>query len=173
MKYFFDTEFIEDGKTIDLISIGIVAEDGRELYLLNYDCDHSMASDWVKANVLNYLPEKIEANYGYANEIFDKYKDKIALQQSVSGFCDPVKYGNPEFWAAWAAYDWVAFCQLFGRMIDLPDGYPYYCRDVIQWTDQLGLAREVLPPSTPNEHHALADAHWVKRAYEMVSIITN
>ena len=61
MKYFFDTEFIEDGKTIDLISIGIVAEDGRELYLLNYDCDHSMASDWVKANVLNYLPEKIEA----------------------------------------------------------------------------------------------------------------
>ena len=24
MKYFFDTEFIEDGRTIDLISIGIV-----------------------------------------------------------------------------------------------------------------------------------------------------
>jgi hypothetical protein len=29
MKYFYGTEFIEDGKTIDLISIGIVAEDGR------------------------------------------------------------------------------------------------------------------------------------------------
>lgn len=32
MKYFLDTEFHEDGKTIDLISIGIVAEDGREYY---------------------------------------------------------------------------------------------------------------------------------------------
>jgi hypothetical protein len=30
MRYWLDTEFIEDGKTIDLISIGIVAEDGRE-----------------------------------------------------------------------------------------------------------------------------------------------
>lgn len=33
MKYFIDTEFVDDGHTIDLISIGIVAEDGRELYL--------------------------------------------------------------------------------------------------------------------------------------------
>lgn len=30
MRYFLDCEFIEDGRTIDLISIGIVAEDGRE-----------------------------------------------------------------------------------------------------------------------------------------------
>lgn len=35
MRYFFDTEFYEDGKTIDLVSIGIVAEDGRELYAVN------------------------------------------------------------------------------------------------------------------------------------------
>lgn len=30
MRYFYDTEFIEDGHTIELISIGVVAEDGRE-----------------------------------------------------------------------------------------------------------------------------------------------
>ena len=35
VKYFFDTEFYEDGKTIDLISIGIVAEDGREFYAVS------------------------------------------------------------------------------------------------------------------------------------------
>lgn len=29
MKFWFDTEFIEDGKTIDLLSIGVIAEDGR------------------------------------------------------------------------------------------------------------------------------------------------
>ena len=39
MRYFLDTEFIEDGKTIDLLSIGIVAEDGRELYLQNVECN--------------------------------------------------------------------------------------------------------------------------------------
>jgi hypothetical protein len=30
MRFWFDTEFIEDGKTIDLMSIGVVAEDGRK-----------------------------------------------------------------------------------------------------------------------------------------------
>src|ERR1041384_3244006 len=28
-RYFFDTEFIEDGVTIDLVSIGVIDEDGR------------------------------------------------------------------------------------------------------------------------------------------------
>lgn len=55
MRYWFDTEFIEDGKTIDLLSIGIVAEDGRELYLEILEADWSKASDWVKANVLPAL----------------------------------------------------------------------------------------------------------------------
>jgi hypothetical protein len=32
MKYWMDTEFIERPYTIDLISIGLVAEDGREFY---------------------------------------------------------------------------------------------------------------------------------------------
>ena len=30
MRYFYDTEFIDDGRTIDLISIGVAAEDGRD-----------------------------------------------------------------------------------------------------------------------------------------------
>src|SRR5258708_14654710 len=55
MRYWYDTEFIEDGKTIDLISIGIVAEDGRELYLQSVEFDPRKASQWVKDHVLGYL----------------------------------------------------------------------------------------------------------------------
>lgn len=57
-KYFIDTEFIEDGRTIDLISIGIFCEDGREFYAINRDCDLSKASQWVKDNVISKLPPK-------------------------------------------------------------------------------------------------------------------
>ncbi|MBA3574969.1 MAG: 3'-5' exoribonuclease, partial [Pseudonocardiales bacterium] len=32
MRFFYDCEFIEDGLTIDLVSIGVVDEDGREFY---------------------------------------------------------------------------------------------------------------------------------------------
>lgn len=64
MKYFLDTEFIEGfhkplfGKKrhfIDLISIGIVAEDGRKLYLISSEYDYDKASDWVKENVIRPL----------------------------------------------------------------------------------------------------------------------
>ena len=48
MKFWFDTEFIEDGRTIDLISIGMVAEDGRQYYAVSSEFDSNNASQWVR-----------------------------------------------------------------------------------------------------------------------------
>ena len=56
MRYFYDTEFIEDGRTIELVSIGIVAEDGREYYAVSTAFDPSKANAWVRENVLDKLP---------------------------------------------------------------------------------------------------------------------
>ncbi len=47
MRYWYDTEFIEDGKAIDLISIAVVAQDGRELYIQSTEFDPSKASLWI------------------------------------------------------------------------------------------------------------------------------
>jgi len=71
---------------------------------------------------------------------------------------------KPEFWGWFADYDWVVFCWLFGAMVDLPKGWPMYCRDIKQWADQLGGIP--LPDQTSDEHHALLDARWNKKAFE-------
>lgn len=55
MKYFYDTEFIEDGKTIELLSIGIVSEDGRKLYCESNEADLSKADDWVKKKCYKHI----------------------------------------------------------------------------------------------------------------------
>lgn len=63
MNYFFDTEFLEGvhGNSylpiIDLISIGIVAEDGREFYAVSNEFDHTAAwkNDWIRENVLSII----------------------------------------------------------------------------------------------------------------------
>jgi hypothetical protein len=104
MRYWLDTEFIETGKTIDLLSIGMVCEDGRTLYAVSLDADLSKANDWVKANVLPQLGEKVA--------IVD-YMQNSAIAEYVKEFCDPEKYGKPEFWGYYADYDWVVFCWLF------------------------------------------------------------
>ena len=169
MKFFFDTEFIEDGKTIDLVSIGIVAEDGREYYAISKEFNASNADDWVKANVLAHLP-KVEAVISsmpegirgiHAKNIYPpEYKTRSQIRNDVLTFAGQ---DNPEFWAYYADYDWVVLCQLFGRMVDLPDGWPYYCRDLKQLIDSIDKTEL---PECKDKHHALADARWVKQVYE-------
>ena len=154
MKYFIDTEFIESGpsKPIQLISIGIVAEDGREFYAVSSEFREEDASEWVKENVLPYLgdetsPDSLDT-LGYRIERF------------VHGG------GTPEFWGWYSDYDWVVFCQIFGRMIDLPKGFPMYCKDIKQLCDDLGNPE--LPKQEKGEHNALSDANWNKIAYEFL-----
>jgi hypothetical protein len=61
--YWYDTEFLEDGRTIDLISIGIVAEDGREYYAVSDETTRGKLNrrirkhDWLMANVVPSLPK--------------------------------------------------------------------------------------------------------------------
>jgi hypothetical protein len=174
MKYFFDTEFIEDGKTIDLISIGIVAEDGREYYACNDECDLSKASDWVRKNVIVHLPSKHHGinprNHNVSPSVRQDiltWKIRETIAAEITSFCLQTDK-EIEFWAYYASYDWVAICQLWGRMLDLPESFPMYCRDLKQEADRLSvdLSKEI---PTENEHHALADARWNKRAWEFLS----
>jgi hypothetical protein len=51
MKYWIGTEFIERRYTIDLISIGLVAEDGREFYAESSEVDWTKASHWTLETV--------------------------------------------------------------------------------------------------------------------------
>ena len=154
MRFWFDTEFIEDGRTIDLVSIGVVSEDGRELYLENIDADLSRGSDWVQRNVIAHLDW---GNHG---------QGRAAISRAVLAFIGTEK---PEIWAYYADYDWVALCQLFGTMMDLPKGWPMYCRDVKQFCDMLGNPK--LPTQGKSEHHALADARWTKDAWHFLSAL--
>jgi hypothetical protein len=159
VRYFFDTEFIEDGKTIDLISIGIVCEDDRELYCCNAEAKLHLASDWVIQNVLPSLPPKESPTWMPRGEIADLVKGFV--RQSLISPTPKI-----EFWAYYADYDWVALCQLFGRMIDLPKQFPKYCMDLKQLSVMRGSPTH--PKQTSGEHNALADARWNRALFEFL-----
>jgi hypothetical protein len=152
MKFFLDTEFIESGrfKPLELLSIGIVSEDGRELYVEHRDADTTDANQWVRDNVLPHL-QGPRLSMG-------------SIQERILAF---VGDGKPEFWGYYADYDWVVFCGIFGRMVDLPKGWPMYCRDIKQLCDALGNPK--LPEQASSEHHALNDARWNQAAYEFLT----
>jgi len=150
-KQFFDTEFNEDGRTIELISFGMVSEDGREFYACNSDADLDRVNPWVRENVLPKLPSRNTSLWMPRNEI------ATALCAFVSGPEDP------EFWAYYADYDWVVLCQMFGTMMQLPPRFPKYCMDLKQLSVSVGSPQH--PPDPEEEHNALADARWNRDLY--------
>lgn len=148
MKIFFDTEFIEDGHTIELLSVGLVRDDGAVYYAEPAETDRTRADEWVALNVLPHLEGPI--------------LPRSQIAQEIVKFCGP----TPEFWAYFSAHDWVALTQLYGKLIDHPAGWPMRCNDIAQFGHMKGVRK--LPAQTSTKHHALADAMWNRRAYEYI-----
>ncbi|MGH2509658.1 MAG: hypothetical protein ACRDHZ_19950 [Ktedonobacteraceae bacterium] len=180
MRYWMDTEFIDDGKTIDLISIGIVCEDGRELYLQSTELDPRNASPWVKDNVLAKLTmcphtdlvrdgvpglyrtdrayhakqggrctfTSSEGTCGYVPEC--SWRTREQMKYDIQTFFNPSD--DIELWGYYSAYDYVAFTQLFGSIMDLPQGWPRYMRDLQQVIDEREVVDADLPEQPVNQH---------------------
>ena len=249
MKYFLDTEFLEGTQkkwfgetksTIDLISIGIVAEDGREYYAISKDFNLKEAWNrydlvkysfkdcgmtplykkvyWIRENVLKPIFIELRAKeveeyniaerrnvildfptysfcfkefkrlikkYGKTNkQIAKEIKD---LVENPPGIYNQITLDKNQFYGYFADYDWVVFCWLFGKMIDLPKGFPMYCIDLKQELDNKAdrlrlpnteLSKEQMIetikgaanyPKQTNEHNALADAKWNYKLYKFLN----
>lgn len=183
--YCYDTEFIDDGQTIELISIGIVADDGREYYAVNSDMPmdrvKSPQCEWLIRNVLPPLPivhrNILDGYIARSQNLYPKpsinlvdldrsstlVKPKWCIANEVREFlCADGE--DIELWAHYAAYDHVALAQLWGPMINLPDGIPMWTHDLMQLLEQLNGF--VVPEQVGDEHHALADARWTHQVYQ-------
>ena len=97
MRFFYDCEFIEDGTTIDLVSIGVVGEDGREFYAVSTEFDGSRAGAWVRAHVLPKLPPPADR----------AWRSRRRLREDLLAFLTSAP-GDVELWAWIAAYATMA-----------------------------------------------------------------
>ncbi|MFD9632842.1 3'-5' exoribonuclease domain-containing protein [Streptomyces violascens] len=161
----FDLEFLEDGRTIELISIGMVCDDGREYYAVNRDMPvrKIRKHEWLMTNVVPSLPRAHGDRrltmpkrwlFDYVSPLV-KHRSQIADE-----VMDFIRAAGPdiELWANYGAYDHVCLAQLWGRMIDLPEGVPMFTHDIQQERARQGLAWDDLPKQESGEHNALADA---------------
>lgn len=145
MRYFYDCEFIEDGLTIDLVSIGVVAETGREFYAVSTEFDATKAGLWVREHVLAKLPPPADK----------AWRGRATIRDDLMRFLSP--HGEKvELWAWFAAYDHVALAQLWGDMPALPRELPRFTRELRQRWEDVGKPPLPIPPD--NAHDALADA---------------
>lgn len=190
-KYFFDTEFHTGEKTtffLDFISIGLVGDDGREFYAVSNEFDLDRVwrwhGGWVKDNVLKRIFDDFEDDGLKFNkwsfqrrlEKFGESREQIAGRlREFLGYTGPGLLEPPaeelEFYAYYAAYDWVMLTSLEGGFERLPAGFPFFCFDLKQKMAEWGLSKEwqeTRLPAPDDEHHALADARWNKQLYHEI-----
>ena len=154
-RYFLDTEFLEDGTTIELVSIGVVCEDGREYYAVSTDFDPAAAIPWVREHVLAQLPSPADK----------AWKSNAAIREELLEFLT-ADGRDPETWAWFGDYDHVVICQLWGTMPDLPRALPRFTRELRQEWERVGKPQ--LPQQESGRHHALEDARHNARIWAVI-----
>ncbi|WP_435215937.1 3'-5' exoribonuclease domain-containing protein [Streptomyces sp. bgisy034] len=170
----YDLEFLEDGHSIELISIGMVCDDGREYYAVNSDApwDRIREHSWLMENVWPHLPlvgHKSGLKYAGGGEhkvgltspgTLDRRDSRVkphwVIANEVRDFIQATD--DPHLWANCGAYDFVALAQLWGPLVHRPTGVPIRTNDIQQERARLGLRRDELPQQESGEHNALADA---------------
>jgi 3' exoribonuclease, RNase T-like len=170
-----DCEFLDDGRTIDLISMGIVRDDGAEYYAVNREAPWGqiLHHPWLRDNVLPHLPQNgkhvhylLEARW-WLDQDHPDVRDHTQIAQEVATFIQQMP--NPELWGWHPAYDFVALCQLWGPMVNRPPGIPDRVNDVRQEYARRGLTGADAPAQNARSvHNALHDARWIRQAHRQI-----
>jgi hypothetical protein len=170
MKIFFDTEFTGLHKDTTLISIGLVDENNRSLYIELSDYDRSQCDSWIRKNVLAHLVGINPMPRKKASEALEEWLSIYDKVELVSDCCH---------------YDMVLFVDLFGGAFDIPENVCPACHDInqdiaeylgISETEAFDYSREKLVEGFDIEgdkHNCLYDAKVIKKIYELINYVKN
>lgn len=173
MRIYHDWEFLEEGhgKPIHPISVGMVREDGEELYLefANAPWTAIYKHEWLKANVVPHLDKESHAAI-IRGATTDVMKSRLGVLRKVSEFLEDAykadKVNPIELWGWYSSYDHVCLGQLFGKMIHLPDHVPMWTNDLRQEARRLGVRIPNMRLEGEVAHNALDDARAEMRMHE-------
>jgi hypothetical protein len=167
MRVYLDTEFIDTGDRIILISIGMTDQNLSRMYYAvstDFPVFWPRNDPWLGQHVWPHLPQTADNQLDTTHEDV-KSPDVIAAE--VSDWFRHVP--SPQLWAHWPAYDTVALMQLWGRMADRPPHIPGRINDLQQTCEHEGIQVRRLPEQPARlQHHAYHDAVWCRDAHEYV-----
>jgi len=179
----FDLEFTGLHKLSTPISIGLVAEDGKEFYAEFTDYDEMQLNDWLVENVMNHL---VLGDYDFVKDYKPEEKlvlvkgDTEIIAQTLSAWLDNYKEDGIEMWGDCLAWDWVLFVSIFGNAFDIPKHIFYLPMDL---STALKLCRqdpdldrllfvyekkELIPKSDIGSHNSLYDARIQMEVYKKI-----
>lgn len=185
MNLFFDCEFTGLRKDTTLVSIGIVAENGKKFYAEFSDYDESQCDDWIKENVLKHTilagNDTLAARLGEDSNTTVVLGSKADIRNELGEWLK--QFDSVQFVSDVSHYDFVLLIDLFGGAFDLPKNVSSACYDInqdiakhygISEREAFDKSREEIVSELCGEfiagdkHNALYDAEVIKAIYEAV-----
>ena len=180
-RVYFDTEFEGLRKDAKLISMGLVTDDGKELYLEFNDIDIDKQDEWIKENVLANT-----VYYGNADlsTITDEENYHCGSKEELQGVLRNWfrQFPTVQMVSDVSHYDFVQFIDIFGTAFDLPKNVNASCHDINQdiasyyfilEDDAFKLERELILDQNGIvvegvKHNSLYDAKVIKEIHKLV-----
>jgi hypothetical protein len=168
MRIYHDWEFLENGETIQPIAVAMCTDDGRELYRVFREIEleplysEIIGHEWLRANVLPHLPWRAVPG---GVPVLDVLSPSVAAREQIRTDVRAFLGGYPagiELWGWYSSYDHVCLAQLFGKMIDLPEGVPMWTNDLRQRLDEFRLSESALPGIEGKNHDPLAEVRLMR-----------
>ncbi|MFS7399023.1 3'-5' exoribonuclease domain-containing protein [Carnobacterium maltaromaticum] len=185
MKVFMDTEFTGLHKGTTLISIGLVAENGKSFYAELTDYDENQVNGWLQKNVIDNLILAKDPEYdGYGSSRWNpqtRETNARGTTEFIKGCVSRWLYNlgdwvekveEVEIWSDCLAYDWVLFNNLYGVAFNAPGIIYYIPFDICTVFKLKGIdpdiSREKFISNSVKgaKHNALYDAKVIKACYE-------
>lgn len=168
-------------KDTQLISIGLVSDDGKEFYAEFIDVDVNQQDDWIKQNVLvntAYYGNKDIRGITDSNNYY--IGDKIIIQKYLKEWL--LQFGDIQLISDVCHYDMVLFIDIFGSAFDLPENVCASCHDInqdiaayymIDEKTAFDFSREQILSDNEiyiegDKHNSLYDAKVIKNLYNIV-----
>jgi len=171
-RIFWDCEFTGLHQRTTLISIGLVAENGRTFYAELTDYDGRQVDHWVKENVIDKLTLKRPGPSGDTRvvEQFRGRGNTLVVRHWLEEWLKSL--GEVEMWSDVLAYDWVLFCNLWESPFIIPRNVHYIPFDLATLFKVKGVDPDVDREefagldAGDQKHTALWDAQVIKACYE-------
>lgn len=128
---YYDAEFTGLHKNTTLISIGMIAENGRTFYAEFNDYDKSQVDDWLQENIINNLLFNDKEEYEEKTKVSTvmiKGNKEFVKKELLSWLKEIAGDTKVQFYTDCYVYDCVLLNDLIcedGQAINLPD-YIYY-----------------------------------------------
>lgn len=152
MKWFFDCKYVDTGYSVDLVSVGMINERGKEY--------HAVAIDgWSSATMTQEQREILLPCLPYKAQRRLKRSIALDLLKMTEG-------ESVEIWGYQCAYPYVCLSQVFGTPDQWPAHWEKYYTDLYQIMKHHKISTIELPKMSMAKCHALAGASWTRKVYK-------